>query len=147
MSYVDSASIETRLGTSAYLQLTDDDGDQQADGAVVDEARLGAQGEVDSYLARRYAVPIDLVQHPELTDLLKSVVLDLVELRLRARRPPVSEVILRRHATALEWLRGVADGTIKLPSVVPVAERPTRGPGALTAGEPRSLSREELSSH
>jgi len=147
MSYVTNTQIETRLGTAAYVQLTDDDGDQQADAAVVDEARLGAEGEVESYLARRYAVPIDLTQHPEVGDVLASIVLDLVELRLRSRRPPIPEVTLKRHADALQWLRDVADGLVELPSVTPLAGSALHGPSVLSTSEPQTLSRDELSSH
>jgi len=147
MSYVDSTQIETRLGSATYVQVADDDGDQQADTPVVDEARLGAEGEVDSYLARRYAVPIDLAQHPEVGDVLASIVLDLVELRLRSRRPPVPGVTLKRHADALQWLRDVAAGRIDLPSVAPIAGAAVRGPAVLSSSEPRTLSRDELSTH
>ena len=90
MAYITNADIEERLGSDTYVQLTDDDGDQVADVGVVDEARLGAEGEVNSYFARRYQVPIDLSVHGDLADLLASITLDLVEYRLRARRPPVA---------------------------------------------------------
>ena len=89
MAYVTNADIQGRLGNDTYIQLTDDDQDGSADVGVVDEARLAAEGEVNSYLARRYGVPIDLTTHADLADLLASITLDLVEFRLRARRPPV----------------------------------------------------------
>jgi len=65
------------------VQLTDDDGNGLADSGVVDEARLAAEGEVNSHLARRYQVPINLSEHSELAALLASITLDLVEYRLR----------------------------------------------------------------
>ena len=64
MAYISNEEIETRLGSSVYVQLTDDAGTGSADEAVVDEARAGAEGEVDAYLARRFAVPIDLAALP-----------------------------------------------------------------------------------
>ncbi len=147
MSYLSNTDIENRVGTAAYVQLSDDDGDNQADTVVVDETRLGAEGEVNSYLARRYAVPIDLGLHPELSNLLKSITLDLVEMRLRARRPPVPDATLRRHADALVWLRGVAVGTIALPSASPISPTGWQGPAILTSGEERILSHDELAEH
>jgi len=147
MSYLTNEDIEKRLGSAAYVQLTDDDGNNQPGVVVVDEARLGAEGEVDSYLARRFAVPIDLARHPELGNLLKSITLDLAETRLRARRPPVPDETLRRHGDALAWLRGVADGTIALPSVAPISPSGLQGPAVLTSGEERVLSHDELSEH
>ncbi len=147
MAYITNADIEERLGSAAYVQLTDDDGDGQADVGVVDEARLGAEGELNSYFARRYDVPIDLTAHPDLADLIKSFTLDLVEYRLRSRRPPVPQDITRRRADAVEWLTCVADGRVELPSATGVAASTARGPIAATLGNERVLSRDELSDH
>ena len=80
MSYVTNADIEERLGSDPYVQLTDDDGDGVADVGVVDEARLGAEGEIDSYLARRFQVPIDLTTHADLSGVLASFTLDLPDI-------------------------------------------------------------------
>ena len=66
MSYITDTDIERRLGTTAYIQLTDDAGTGAADLSVVAAAREGAVGEVNSFLARRFRVPIDLNNHPEL---------------------------------------------------------------------------------
>lgn len=142
--YVTNLDVETRLGTSAYVQLTDDDGNGEADAEVVDEVRRGAVGEVHSFLARRYAVPIDTAFHVELADLLKTVCLDLIEYRLRARRPPVPEVTVVQRDTTLRWLKDVADGRADLPGIVATASNASRGTIAATFGEERTLSREEL---
>jgi len=147
MSYVSNTEIQQRLGSAAYVQLADDDGDGVADVVVVDEARLGAEGEVNSYLARRFTVPIDLTVHTDLTDILKTVTLDLIEQRLRQRRPPVPEATTVRYRDAMRWLQGVADAKIELPSATPVAAQTLRGPLAQTTGDDRLLSREELSDH
>lgn len=142
MAYMTNSDIETRLGGAAYVQMADDDGDGVADAAVVDEARLGAEGEVDSYLARRFAMPIDLARHPELAGVLKSFALDLAEYRLRSRRPPIPQDAIDRHAKALAWLGRVALGTIDLPSAIDVAPRSN----VVTAtGSERVLSRDEMS--
>jgi len=147
MAYITNADIEERVGSDAYVQLTDDDGDGQADTGVVDEARLGAEGEVNSYLARRYQVPIDLTVHADLADVLASFVLDLAEYRLRVRRPPVPKDVQDKWAQAIEWLSRVADGSVELPSATPVAANTTRGTLGVTTGEERLLSREELSGY
>lgn len=143
MAYITNADLEERLGSAAYVQLADDNGDGTADVGVVDEARLAAEGEVDSYLAARFAVPIDVVAHPDLAGLLASIALDLAEVRLRVRRPPVPDAPLRRRAEALDWLTRVATGALELPAsgVTPSA---IRGVVAATTGDARVLSREEL---
>jgi phage gp36-like protein len=144
MTYIDNSDIEQRLGSSALIQLADDDGNGVADVGVIDEARLGAEGEVNSYLARRYVVPIDLGLHGELADILASAALDLAEYRLRLRRPPVSEDARRRREQAIDWLSKVADGRIELPSLAPITASTTRGTVATVTGEERLLTREEL---
>ena len=143
MAYITNADIEERLGSATYLQLADDDGDDVADVGVVDEARLGADGEVSSYLGRRFQLPIDLAVHTDLVAVLASITLDLAEYRLRLRRPPVSEAAVDRHRRALDWLGGVAAGKIALPAALPVAR--SDGTVAETFGSQRTLSREELS--
>jgi phage gp36-like protein len=147
MAYITNVDIEERVGSDAYVQLTDDDGDGVADVGVVDEARLAAEGEVNSYLARRYQVPIDVTTHMDLADILASFTLDLAEHRLRARRPPVPQDIQDKRAQAVEWLSRIADGALELPSAAPVARNPTCGTLGATTGEARLLSRDELSGH
>ena len=147
MGYITNTDIEEHLGSATYVQLTDDDGDGVANAGVVDEARLGAEGEINSHLARRYAVPIDLSKSPELAGLLAARTLDLVEYRLRSRRPPVSEAALDKRTAAIEWLRRVAEGTIDLPSVNPLPSSALRGLRVASTGSERVLSREELSGH
>src|SRR3990172_7468712 len=136
MSYITNADIEERVGSVAYVQLADDDGNGVADVGVVDEARLGAEGEDNSYLGRRYAVPINLTTHPDLADVLSSFTLDVVGYRLGLGRPPVPEDARRRRDQAIEWLTRVADGRIELPSAVGVAASMARGMiGATTGGK------------
>lgn len=146
MGYIANTDIEKRLGAATYVQLTDDDGNGVGDAAVVDEARLAAEGEVDSYLGRRYAVPISLVSFPELAGLLRSAALDLAELRLRSRRPPAPPEAIRRAAETVEWLRRIGSGELALPTAAEVPTTTARGPIAKAAGNPRVLTTQELES-
>ncbi len=145
MSYITNTDIEERVGSATLVQLADDNGDGVADAGVVDEARLAAESEVNSYLARRFQTPINTALHGELADLLASVALDLAEYRLRLRRPPVSEDARRRRDQAIDWLTRVADGRIDLPSLTPLATNTAAGMAAASRGEDRLLSRDELS--
>lgn len=142
--YVTNNDIELRLGTARYIQLTDDAGTGSANEDVVDEARLGAEGEADSYLAQRYAVPIDLAEHPGTAAVLQSLVLDLVEYRLYARRPPVPRDILAKRDAALTHFQRVARGEAMLPSADEIEPNPASGFRAATTGDERILSRDEL---
>ena len=144
MAYVTNSDIEARLGSGTYVQLTDDEGTGSADTDKVDEARLGAEGEVDSYLSRRHAVPIDVTAHGELAGVLASITLDIVEFRLHCRRPPVPAEVIAKRDGAVQWLSAVAVGRISLPadSELPGAE--VRGLEAEVLGRERVMTDDEL---
>jgi len=143
MAYATNADIEQRMGSLLYVQLTDDAGVGAADESKVTAARLAAEAEVNSYLGRRYSVPVDTTNESEVQAVLCSITLDLVEYRLHARRPPVPAEVATRRAAAVDWLRRVADGRAVLPSA---AELPLSSSGGLTAaavGPRRSWTRDE----
>ncbi len=144
MAYVTNAEIEARLGSSAYVQLTDDAGNGTADLAKVEEARLGAEGEANSYLATRYAVPIDLTGEPQLAAVLRSFVLDLVAYRLHGRRPPVPADVVRRREEAITWLGRVASGLVQLPAESAPRTNSSRGAVVRIEGPRRFMTRDGL---
>jgi phage gp36-like protein len=146
MAYITNEDIEARLGADAYVQLTDDAGSGVADENVVTEARLGAEGEMNSHLARRFRAPIDVTAHPELKGLLVSVALDLAEYRLRMRRPPVAEDMVRRRREAIDWLEAVAAGRVELPATSALPSSSSAS-GAASVGNERVLSRDEMSDY
>ncbi|MHC5110219.1 MAG: phage protein Gp36 family protein [Planctomycetota bacterium] len=144
MSYAISDDVIRRMGSAALIHLADEDGDGIPDQAVLDHVLSAAQGEVDSILANRYRVPVSLAQHPELSDLLQAVVLDVVEYRLRLRRPPIPEDTLRQYQSAVTWLTKIAVAAADLPALSPLERRPDRSLDAATTGDRRTLTREEL---
>jgi len=144
MAYVTNAEIEARLGTATYIELTDDAGTGAADEAKVDEARLGAEGETNSYLATRYRVPVDVAAEAEVAAVLKTFVLDLVAYRLHSRRPPVPDDVVRRREEAVTWLGRVAAGIVQLPAAVALASTGAIGSLAEAAGPQRAMTRDSL---
>jgi phage gp36-like protein len=144
MGYITNTDVELRLGTTLLIQLTDDVESGQVNTDVADEARLGCEGEVNSFLARRYGVPIDLGAHPQVADLLRTVTLDLAEYRLHARRPPVPAEVIARQKGALAWLGKAASGEVILPTLAPVAPNPASGVAAAITGNAKGLSANEL---
>ncbi len=144
MSYITNDDIALRIGPRAYVQLTDDGNTGSANEAVVTTARLAAESEVNSYLARRYRTPIDIDRHPDLAALLASSALDVAAYRLHARRPPTPGEVLARYHAVLTWLRQVAVGEVILPAAVLPAANAVLGPSAATTGDAAVLSRESL---
>lgn len=115
MAYIVNQDIIDRVGNDAAVQLTTDTGSTPST-TVLDEVRQSAEGEADGYLARRYAVPVDLTAHPELAATLKGFVLDIAQSRLMSRRPPVSEAIRLARTDAVAWLAAVGKGEVVLPA-------------------------------
>ena len=144
MGYITNDDIKTRLGTTTYLQLTDDDGNGSAAAGVVDEARLGAEGELDSYMATRYTVPLDLSGEPALAAVIKSFALDLAVYRLHSRRTPIPSDISKRRDEATTWLNRVALGYVQLPASVALRENPAVVASPRTNIEPRAMTRAQL---
>ncbi len=144
MNYISLSDIEDRLGSAHLIQLTYDSGSGSADNDRINATGDAAEAEVNSHLAQRYAVPIDLALHPASSALLKSFVLDLVEYCLHGRRPPVHADVIRRHDEAQRWLRRIALGEIQLVTGNPVAMNPATEPLSGTTGQERAFSRETL---
>jgi phage gp36-like protein len=144
MGYVTNADIEERIGTAVLVELTDDDQTGQVDADKVDEARLGAEGEVNGALGRRYAVPVDVGVHTELAGLLKSITLDVAEYRLYGRRPPVPADVKTKRDGALRWLESVAEGRAVLPAASVLPGPVTEGIIGAAVGAERVLKRNTM---
>ena len=139
MSYATNADIEERLGTATYIELTDDTGSGMADEDKVTEARSAAEAEIDSYVGRRWAVPIEVGGQPALAAMLKRLTLDLVEYRLRMRRPPVPADVRMQRDAAVLWLTRAAQGEVVLPVTAELPLNAANGDAGTAAGEARVL--------
>ena len=146
MAYVTNNDIETYLGTQTYVQLTDDAGSGSADVNKVNQARLGAEGEVNGYLATRYAVPVNVTGEVDVGEVIRTFVLDLVAYRLHGRRPPVPVDVVRRHDEAITWLGRVASGLVQLPSTVALPITTSVGTVGSSQKTARVMTRESLDS-
>ncbi len=144
MSYANLSDLRERLGDRAYVQLTDDTGSGVADDGLAAEALRGAEGEMNSYLARRYAVPVQVADEPDVAALLKAVALDLAEYRLYGRRPSVPDHVRMNRDAAIRWLQLVADGHTILPARREPAGNPATGIAGEISGSPRVLTRDEM---
>jgi len=143
MSYATNADIEERLGTATYIELTDDTASGVADEDKVTEARLAAEAEIDSYVGRRWAVPVDTAGQPCLAAMLKRLTLDLAEYRLRMRRPPVPEDVQMQRDAAVLWLTRVAKGEVVLPTTAELPLNAGLGPSGISVGDDRLLTGDE----
>lgn len=144
MNYTTIDDLEARMGTTVYVQLTDDAGTGSGDTAKAAAALAAAEAEVDSYLAVRFAVPVEVAGEAERAEILKAVTLDLAEYRLHARRPPVTEAVVRKRAEAVRWLERVASGAVQLPGGSVPAARTSGGTVARVRGAQRVFTRDSM---
>jgi len=144
VGYATLQDLQDRIGPSNYLKLTDDEGTGQPNETRAQEALQAAEAEVDSYLSRRFKVPVDVTGEDEAAALLKSVTLDLAEYRLHARRPPVPEDVRIKAEVARLWLEKVATGQANLPVSRAVAETDIAGEIGRVTGSQRVFRRDDV---
>lgn len=140
MAYIVNQDIIDRVGDNATAELTTDSG-SVPNTTVLDEVRLSTEGEVNGYLAKRYAVPVDLTAHADLAATLKGFTLDIAVYRLHGRRPPVSETIRTARDDAIKWLTKVSNATILLPAAVTPASTSSDDPGLEWGGREQNLGK------
>lgn len=108
MAYATTADLIAAIGAKTYDDLTDP-AYHNPDNLSFDrgaDALERASAEIDSYLSRRYALPLAPVP-----PVLKVLACDIAFYRLW--QTPAGDVI-DRYDKAVTWLKGVADGTIGL---------------------------------
>lgn len=147
MSYSTLTALQDRLGTLLYARLTDRASGTTPNATVAQQLLDEADAEINSYLARRYATPVDLVGHPELQEILEARVLDVAEYRAWNGSPFVNDIPARVksvYARVLEWLRAVGSGVVELPAALSANETLRTQEAPLASGSPRAFTHEEL---
>lgn len=109
MTYATQADMVTAYGEAEMIDLTDraDPPVGSIDAAVMTRALETADGEIDSYLAARYALPLATVPV-----ILRDCAADIARYRLHERGTP--ERVEKAYAARVAWLRDVAAGRATL---------------------------------
>lgn len=113
MDYCTIDDIETQTSTPTLIQLTSDDGQEEVDRVVAQEAILYSSTLIDGYLRGRYTLPLD-AHFP----LLRILAIDLSIHRLYSRRmrDEMPEVIENNYKNAISTLKDIQKGVISLQS-------------------------------
>lgn len=113
MDYCTIEDIETQTSTPTLIQLTSDDGQEEVDRVVAQEAILYSSTLIDGYLCGRYTLPLD-THFP----LLRILAIDLSIYRLYTRRMrnEMPEVIENNYKNAIATLRDIQKCVITLQS-------------------------------
>ena len=109
-NYIVQGDLDVYSSDAVLVQLTDDDSTGSINSAKVNECIVGAESEVDSYLAKRYTTPIT----GTIPETVKEWSVQLATLRLHQRRLPVPEDVWQMAVVARAQLKLVNDGTLSL---------------------------------
>lgn len=141
MAYSDLAALRQRMAEQTLIDLTDDAGGGAVDQEVIDRVIGDADTEIDSYLARRYRVPVDPVPA-----LLQRLSLDLSVEILYGRRPDLDmpEAVKSAAGNARTLLARIAAKKAHLPGVAEADDSGTSNAGAVFSGPGRLFSRDSL---
>lgn len=102
-------------GEGELISLSDRAGTGTVDGALVADALTRAGSEADSYLSRRYVLPL-----AEVPPVLKTVVCDIARHLLTGGPTTETDPIETRYKRAVAWLGDIAAGKADLPLPAPV---------------------------
>jgi len=147
MAYVTISDLSQRLGTALYARLTDRVNGMTADNTVAQCIVDEAEAEANSYLARRYAVPLDVGDYPELARLIGQRVLDIAEYLAWRSSPFVSDLpgrVEALYAEARQWFLRVAAGEIELPAARPLPDPTGHDDGPRYRSSARRFTADEL---
>lgn len=136
-NYASTTDLKARFeddASVAYLTDTADSGTPDED--VLNEVIDHAEGQADSYVARRYKVPLIVAGNSVLTAMMKSATLDIAQYHLYGRGRVQPKGITTMYEAAIAWLRDVSKGVIVLPSAGTEPSTTSRDPltGYGTAG-------------
>lgn len=105
MAYCELTDINDQIDERDLISITDDDDTGSVDSDKVGAAIEKADAMIDSYLAVKYAVPMDPVPA-----IVKKLSVDIAVYELFSRRDRVSDSTRKRFDDAVTFLKDVAKG-------------------------------------
>lgn len=107
--YVQYKDLQIQFGEAEMLALCGDE-DGNIDMPRLTEVINQTSSEADSYLGKRYVVPVEPVP-----PVLRFIVGDMVRYRLTSAEALETSLIVQRYQQAIVWLTKVSQGEIVLP--------------------------------
>jgi len=107
MTYATQQDLVDRFGGQEIAQLTDRTNGTVIDATVVARALGDADAEIDGYLATRYVLPLTITPA-----VLVRLAADIARYRLFDDR--TTEAVRQRYADAVQLLKSMASGLVKL---------------------------------
>jgi phage gp36-like protein len=107
--YATADIMTARFGQREVISLSDRDGTGEANATVLGDALDDASSEIDTYLAGRYALPLDPAPK-----MLAGLCCDIARYRLCGGETVMTEEIEKRYKAAVSFLKLVAAGDVTL---------------------------------
>ena len=107
MTYATPQDLIDRFGEQEILDLADRDRDGVIDPGVVEDAISDAAGEIDGYLAGRYAVPLTIVPR-----VIQRIAIDMARYNLYDNQP--TPIVEQRYQNAIDFLKGISRGQVSI---------------------------------
>ena len=135
--YISSALVTKRYGEEFAVNIADRDADVDQDRDAVACAIRDAEAEVNSYVAKRYALPLPgIVDIPDPTGPLETnafvppelrrVAVDIAVYRLASEHDKLTKERRRRYEDAMKWLKLLCEEKVSLTTNPPTAGGVTR---------------------
>ncbi|ESY49014.1 MULTISPECIES: DUF1320 domain-containing protein [unclassified Mesorhizobium] len=134
MSYAVKQDLVDRFGATELIQLTDRTNvpPTTIDDVVVGRALADADGVIDGYIAKQYALPLSVVP-PVLT----KVAADLARYFLHGEAADKDSIVTRNYNAAIAWLKDVAKGLVAIDAGGEIPEQ--AGGGAIKTSAPNRV--------
>ena len=127
-------------GVARLVQLSDFDDSGQEDSGLVDDALCEAEGVINSYVRKRFEVPIPA----PIPETIRNTCRNMAIYILKSRRDAVTEKDAMEQTQRIEWLEGIASGKVD-PGVAPkLAKSPHNSPRATERPTSKAVSRKNL---
>jgi phage gp36-like protein len=136
MAYSTQADELKQISEAELIQLTDDAGAGVINDEIDVKAGSDADEEIDSYLRKRYSLPLDPIPSR-----LNKLSVDIRIYNLYGRRQRTPEDVRTRYKDAISFLKDVADGKASLGEDTPGT--PAGTPVSITSAD-RKFSRSKL---
>ena len=134
--YATQQDIIDIYGQDALTVAADRDGDGVADPGVADEALTQATAEMDSYIGKKYDLPL-----PSTPAVLVPKCVDIAIYRMSQSPAALTDEIKDRYEKAIAWLRDLARGLVVLG--LPDSP-PSSGGGVFASGPARVFTRDTM---
>lgn len=91
---------------------------------VAAECIGSAEGEINSYLAKRYRTPLSAAELADtsVAELMLGVTLDIAEYHVLNRGPRIGPEKIRQYERRIAWLMLVAQGEVLIPGAIEITE-------------------------